>query len=152
MSWKPEETVHGTLLNIHGKFQAIAATDARIAQFDRHGNVMRKVQDPISDNAANAGIVRGGRKVLPRTADLPGAIAIARQNGMVEEIGQAAGVRGHLVTRVAWLAIKPTVRGECLPAGEAVLAGSLPRPVAAKADDVRDADYGPLGRFEFKFT
>ena len=152
MSWKPEETVHGTLLNIHGKFQAIAATDARIAQFDRHCNAMRKVQDPINDNAANAGIVRGGRKVLPRTADLPGAIAIARQNGMVEKTGQAAGVRGHLATRVAWLAMKPSVRGECLPAGEAVLAGSLPRPVAAKAGDVRDADYGPFGRFEFKFT
>jgi hypothetical protein len=88
MSWKPEETVHGTLPNIRGKFQALAATDARIAQFDRHGNAMRNVQDPIDDNAA----------------------------------------------------------------GEVVPAGSLPRPVAAKADDVRDADYGPLGRFEFKFT
>ena len=88
MSWKPERTVNGTLLNIHGKLQAIAATDARIAQFDRHGNAMRKVQDPIGDNAA----------------------------------------------------------------GEVVLTDSLLRPVAAKAGDVLDADYGPLGRFEFKFT
>ncbi|MBC7598864.1 MAG: hypothetical protein H7238_07570 [Polaromonas sp.] len=152
MSWKPERTVNGTLLNIRGKLQVIAATDARIAQFDRHGNAMRKVQDPFSGNAANAGIVRGGRKVLPRTADLPGAIAIARQNGMVEETGQAAGVRGHLAIGVAWLAMKPSVGGECLPAGEVMLPGSLPRPVAAKAGDVLDADYGPLGRFEFKFT
>ena len=152
MIWQPGGTVHSKMLNIHGKFQAIAATDARIAQFDRHCNAMRKVQDPINDNAANAGIVRGGRTVLPRTADLPGAGAIPRQNGMVEQIGQAAGVRGHLAIGVAWLAMKPSVRGKCLPAGEVVPAGSLPRPVAAKAGNVRDADYGPLGRFEFKFT
>ena len=37
-------------------------------------------------------------------------------------------------------------------AGKVVWAGSLPRPVAAKAGDVLDADYGPLGRFKFKFT
>ena len=33
-----------------------------------------------------------------------------------------------------------------------VLAGSFTRPVAAKKGDMFDADYGPLGRFEFKFT
>ena len=88
MSWKPEETVHGTLLNVRGNLQAVEAIDARTAQFNRHGNAMHKVQYPIGDNAA----------------------------------------------------------------GEVVLAGALPRPVDAKAGDVRDADYGPLGRFEFKFT
>jgi 2-oxo-hept-3-ene-1,7-dioate hydratase len=152
MSWVPKGTVHSTLLNIRGKLQAIEAIDARTAQFDRYSNAMRKVQDPISDNAVNAGIVLGGRKVLPRTADQPGAGAIPRQRGMVKEIGQAAGVRGHLAIGVAWLAMKLSVRRECLPAGEMVLDKSLPRPVAAKAGDVLDADYRPLGHFEFKFT
>ena len=152
MSWKPGGTVHGAPLNIRGKLQAIEVIDARIAQFNRHSSAMRKVQDPISDNAANAGIVLGEKNVLPRAADLPGAGAIPRQNGMVEETGQAAGVRGHLSIGVVWLAMKPSVRGECLPAGEVLLAGALPRPVAAKAGAVPDEDYGPLGRFEFKFT
>jgi len=37
-------------------------------------------------------------------------------------------------------------------AGEVLLAGALPRLVAANAGAVFDADHGPLGRFEFKFT
>lgn len=85
---KSEGTVHSKMLNIRGKLQAIEAIDARIAQFDRHGKAMRKVQYPVGDNAA----------------------------------------------------------------GEVVLAGALPRLVAANAGAVFDADHGPLGRFEFKFT
>src|SRR4051794_13431522 len=44
---------------------AIEIIDARIEQFDRHTRAMRKVQDTISDNAANAGIVLGGKRVKP---------------------------------------------------------------------------------------
>jgi len=131
---------------------AIEIIDARIEQFDRHTKVMRKVQDTISDNAANAGIVLGGKRVKPREVDLPWCGAILRQNGAVEETGLAAGVQGHPAVGVAWLAMKLAPWGECLQAGEVVLAGSFTRPVAAKAGDRFDADYGPLGRFEFNFT
>ena len=131
---------------------AIEIIDARIEQFDRHTKVMRKVFDTISDTAANAGIVLGGRKVLPRAVDLPWCGAILRQNGAVEETGLAAGVQGHPAVGVAWLAQKLAPWGECLQAGEVVLAGSFTRPVAARAGDVFDADYGPLGRFEFTFV
>lgn len=130
---------------------AIEIIDARIEQFDRHSKAMRKVQDTISDNAANAGIVLGGKKVSPREVDLPWCGAILRQNGVVEETGLAAGVQGHPAIGVAWLAMKLAPWGECLQAGEVVLAGSFTRPVAAKAGDRFDADYGPLGRFEFRF-
>lgn len=131
---------------------AIEIIDARIEQFDRHTKVMRKVQDTISDNAANAGIVLGGKRVKPREVDLPWCGAILRQNGAVEETGLAAGVQGHPAVGVAWLAMKLAPWGECLQAGEVVLAGSFTRPVGAKAGDRFDADYGPLGRFEFHFT
>jgi 2-oxo-hept-3-ene-1,7-dioate hydratase len=131
---------------------AIEIIDARIEQFDRHTKAMRKVQDTISDNAANAGIILGGRKVHPREVDLPWCGAILRQNGAVEETGLAAGVQGHPAIGVAWLAMKLAPWGECLEAGEVVLAGSFTRPVAAKKGDVFDADYGPLGRFEFRFN
>jgi 2-oxo-hept-3-ene-1,7-dioate hydratase len=131
---------------------AIEIIDARIEQFDRHTKAMRRVQDTISDNAANAGIVLGGRKVHPREVDLPWCGAILRQNGAVEETGLAAGVQGHPATGVAWLAMKLAPWGERLEAGEVVLAGSFTRPVAANKGDRFDADYGRLGRFEFHFV
>ena len=131
---------------------AIEIIDARIEQFDRHTRAMRKVQDTISDNAANAGIVLGGKRVKPREVDLPWCGAILRLNGAVEETGLAAGVQGHPAVGVAWLAMKLAPWGECLQAGEVVLAGSFTRPVAARQGDRFDADYGPLGRFEFTFT
>jgi len=131
---------------------AIEIIDARIEQFDRHTRAMRKVQDTISDNAANAGIVLGGRKADPRKIDLPWCGAILRQNGAVEETGLAAGVQGHPAIGVAWLAMKLAPWGECLEAGEVVLAGSFTRPVGAKIGDRFDADYGPLGRFGFNFV
>ena len=131
---------------------AIEIIDARIEQFDRHTKVMRKVYDTISDNAANAGIILGGRKVKPGEVDLPWVGAVLRQNGVVEETGLAAGVQGHPAIGIAWLAQKLAPWGECLEAGEVVLAGSFTRPVAAKRGDLFDADYGPLGRFEFRFA
>jgi 2-oxo-hept-3-ene-1,7-dioate hydratase len=130
---------------------AIEIIDARIEQFDRHTRAPRKVQDTISDNAANAGIVLGGRRVNPREVDLPWCGAILRCNGVVEETGLAAGVQGHPAIGVAWLAGKLAPWGECLEPGEVVLAGSFTRPVPARAGDRFDADYGPLGRFEFHF-
>jgi 2-oxo-hept-3-ene-1,7-dioate hydratase len=131
---------------------AIEIIDARIEQFDRHTKAMRRVQDTISDNAANAGIVLGGRKMDPHELDLPWCGAILRQNGAVEETGLAAGVQGHPAIGVAWLAMKLAPWGERLEAGEVVLAGSFTRPVAARKGDLFDADYGPLGRFEFRFV
>lgn len=131
---------------------AIEIIDARIEQFDRHTRAPRKVFDTISDNAANAGIVLGGRRVRPDGIDLPWAGAILRQNGVVEETGLAAGVQGHPAVGIAWLAQKLAPWGECLEAGEVVLAGSFTRPVGARRGDTFDADYGPLGRFEFRFA
>lgn len=130
---------------------AIEIIDARIEQFDRHTKAMRRVQDTISDNAANAGLVLGGRKADPRALDLPWCGAILRRNGAVEETGLAAGVQGHPAVGVAWLAGKLAPWRQSLQAGEVVLAGSFTRPVAARRGDVFDADYGPLGRFEFRF-
>ena len=131
---------------------AIEIIDARIEQFDRHTKVMRKVQDTISDNAANAGIVLGGVRVNPRTTDLPWCGAMLRQNGVVEETGLAAGVQGHPAIGIAWLANKLAPWGEHLAAGEIVLAGSFTRPVGAKPGDLFDADYGALGRLQFRFV
>ncbi len=131
---------------------AVEIIDARIEQFDRHTRQMRRVQDTISDNAANAGLVMGGHRVDPRGVDLAWTGAILRQNGVVEETGLAAGVQGDPSIGVAWLARKLAPWGESLRAGEIVLAGSFTRPVAARQGDRFDVDYGALGRFEFRFV
>jgi 2-oxo-hept-3-ene-1,7-dioate hydratase len=135
---------------------AIEIIDARIEQFDRHTKAMRKVFDTISDNAANAGIVLGAGdaryRADPLTTDLPWCGAVLRQNGVVEETGLAAGVQGHPAIGIAWLAHKLAPWGESLKPGQIVLAGSFTRPVAVKAGDLFEADYGPLGCLHFKFV
>lgn len=131
---------------------AIEIIDSRIEQFDRHTKAMRKVFDTISDNAANAGIVVGAERANPVGMDLPWCGAILRQNGVVEETGLAAGVQGHPAIGVAWLANKLAPWGESLKAGQIVLAGSFTRPVPAQSGDEFEADYGPLGKLQFRFV
>ena len=131
---------------------AIEIIDSRIEQFDRHTRVMRKVYDTISDNAANAGIVVGAGRADPAATDRPWCGAILRQNGVVEETGLAAGVQGDPAVGIAWLANKLAPWGESLQPGQIVLAGSFTRPVAARRGDLFDADYGPLGRLQFRFV
>lgn len=131
---------------------AIEIIDSRIEQFDRETKVMRKVFDTISDFAANAGIVLGGRPVKPMDLDLRWVGALLHKNGVIEETGVAAGVLGHPATGVAWLANKIAPYGERLNAGDVVLAGSFTRPTPAAAGDSFHADYGPLGSVSFRFV
>ena len=131
---------------------AIEIIDARIEQFDRDTKAMRKVVDTISDFAANAGIVLGGRPVRPTEVDLRWVGALLHKNGVIEETGLAAGVLNHPATGVAWLANKIAPYDEQLNAGDVVLSGSFTRPVAARAGDSFHADYGPLGSVAFRLV
>ncbi|MEY4284831.1 MAG: 2-oxo-hepta-3-ene-1,7-dioic acid hydratase [Betaproteobacteria bacterium] len=148
----PDVTMAQVLAATDHVTPAIEIIDARIEQFDRHTKVMRKVQDTISDNAANAAIVTGARQVKPDEVDLPWCGAVLRQNGVVEETGLAAGVQGHPAVGIAWLANKLAPWGEHLVAGQVVLAGSFTRPVAGQPGDRFEADYGPLGCLRFQLT
>jgi 2-oxo-hept-3-ene-1,7-dioate hydratase len=131
---------------------AIEIIDARIEQFDRETKVMRKVFDTISDFAANAGVVLGGRPVKPTEVDLRWVGALLYKNGVIEETGLAAGVLNHPANGVAWLANKIAPFDEQLNVGDVVLAGSFTRPTAAQAGDNFHADYGPLGSVAFRFV
>ena len=131
---------------------ALEIIDARIEQFDRDDKRMRKVFDTISDFAANAGIVLGGRPVRPDAIDLRWAGAMLFKNGVVEETGLAAGVLNHPATGVAWLANKIAPHDEQLNVGDVVLAGSFTRPISAVAGDGIHADYGRLGTISFRFV
>lgn len=131
---------------------ALEIIDARIEQFDRETKAPRKVYDTISDFAANAGIVLGGRPVKPDAVDLRWVGAMLFKNGTIEETGLAAGVLNHPATGVAWLADKIAPYDERLEAGDVVLAGSFTRPTTAVAGDTLHADYGPLGTVSFRFV
>jgi len=131
---------------------AIEIIDSRIEQFDRDTRVMRKVFDTISDFAANAGIVLGGRPVRPLDVDLRWCGALLHKNAVIEETGLAAGVLNHPATGVAWLANKISAYDEQLNAGDVVLAGSFTRPTPAARGDTLHADYGRLGSISFRFV
>lgn len=148
----PNITVEQVLEATEYMTPAIEIIDARIEQFDRHTKVMRKVYDTISDNAANAGIVLGAKRVDPRSVDRAWCGAILRQNGVVEETGLAAGVQGDPAVGIAWLANKLAPWGEILQPGHVVLAGSFTKPVVAKSGDLFEADFGPLGLLAFRFV
>lgn len=124
---------------------ALEILDTRILRVDPETRKARGIVDTISDNAANAGIVIGGRAVRPDQTDLRWAGAIVSRNAEVEETGLGAGVLNHPARGIAWLANRLAIYGERIEAGQIVLAGSFIRPVEARHGDTIVADYGPLG-------
>ncbi|WP_371820188.1 2-oxo-hept-4-ene-1,7-dioate hydratase [Verticiella alkaliphila] len=130
---------------------ALELIDARIEQFDRHTKAPRTVLDTIADNAANGGIILGGRPMKPDAVDWRWAGALLFKNGVIEESGLGAAVLNHPGNGVAWLANKIAPYGESLDAGDIVLGGSFTRPVACAAGDTFHADYGPLGSISARF-
>lgn len=124
---------------------ALEIIDARSHQLDPSTKRARKVVDTIADNAANAGIVLGGRAVKLNDMDLRWVGAILLKNAIIEETGIAAGVLNNPINGVLWLANKLGLYGETLKAGEIILSGSFTRPVYVERGDVISADYGPLG-------
>jgi len=130
---------------------AIEIIDARIHQVDPETKVTRKVVDTISDNAANAALVIGGRPFKPLDADLRWISALCWRNGSLEESGVAAAVLNHPANGVAWLANKLAPYETSLSAGEIILGGSFTRPVPAQQKDTFHIDYGPYGSISCHF-
>jgi len=131
---------------------AIELIDARIEQVDAATKATRKVVDTISDNAANAGIILGGRPIRPLDVDLRWVSAIVSRNGVIEDSGVAAAVLNHPGNGVAWLANKLHPLGKTLQPGEIILGGSFTAPVPARVGDTFHVDYGALGAVSFHFS
>lgn len=131
---------------------ALEIIDARFHQIDPETKVTRKVLDTISDNAANAAVVLGGRPVRPTDLDLRWVGASLARNGVIEETGLASGVLNHPGNGIVWLANRLGSLGVTLRAGEVILAGSFTRPVFAEKGDVFCADYGNLGTINCRFV
>ncbi|GAA5071475.1 2-oxo-hepta-3-ene-1,7-dioic acid hydratase [Roseibacterium beibuensis] len=130
---------------------AIEILDTRVVRRDPLTGALRTVIDTISDNAANAGIVTGGRPCKPTENDLRWTGAIVSRNGQIEETGLAAGVLNHPAVGIAWLARDLHRRGQALRAGEIVLSGSFIRPVETGNDTTIHADFGPMGTVSVHF-
>jgi 2-oxo-hept-3-ene-1,7-dioate hydratase len=131
---------------------ALEILDTRIERVDRDTKATRKIFDTVADNAANAGIVLGGRPLRPLETDLRWIGALCFKNGQLEETGLAAGVLNHPATGVAWLANKIAPHGLALEPGQVVLAGSFIRPIETRKGDTIQADYGPYGSVSCYFA
>jgi 2-oxo-hept-3-ene-1,7-dioate hydratase len=131
---------------------AIEIIDARIQRVDPATRAPRKVADTIADNAANAGVVLGGRPVRADSVDLRWVSALCHQNGVIEETGVAAAVLNHPAHGIAWLANKLARFETALQPSQIILAGSFTRPVAAARGDSFHVDYGGLGSVAFRFV
>jgi 2-oxo-hept-3-ene-1,7-dioate hydratase len=131
---------------------AIEIIDARIQRVDPETKTTRKVFDTISDNAANAGIVLGGRPFRPNDLDMRWVSALLTKNGAIEDSGVAAAVLNHPANGPAWLANKLHPHGVTLQPGQIVLGGSFTSPIPAAAGDAFHIDYGPCGSVAFRFV
>lgn len=112
----------------------------------------RTIKDTIADNAANAGIIIGGRPIKPLDVDLRWCGALFYQNGVLEETGLAAGVLNHPANGICWVAKRFAPHGIALEPGQIILAGSFTRPAIIKSGDTIHADYGRLGGISCRFV
>ena len=147
----PDCTIFDVLRATDYVVPALEIIDARIMRSDPETGTTRKVFDTISDNAANAAIVLGGRPVRPDAVDLRWISALVYRNGGIEESGVAAAVLDHPANGVVWLANKLATRGVSLKAGQIVLGGSFTAPIEARNGDGFHVDYGALGSISVQF-
>lgn len=153
---KPLKGPNVTLFDVYNATDyvvpALELIDARSQSIDPDSGRPRKVFDTISDNAANAGVILGGRPIKPDALDLRWVSAMMYRNGVIEETGVAAGVLNHPANGVAWLANKLAPYDVTLEPGQIILGGSFTRPVPARKGDTFHVDYGKLGSISVNFA
>jgi 2-oxo-hept-3-ene-1,7-dioate hydratase len=107
---KPLRGPNCTLFDVYNAtdyvIPALELIDARCHNVDPETQRPRKVFDTISDNAANAGVILGGRPIKPDELDLSCISAILYRNVVIEDTGVDAGVLNHPEKVVVWMAYK----------------------------------------------
>ncbi|PCI03906.1 MAG: 2-oxo-hepta-3-ene-1,7-dioic acid hydratase [Hyphomicrobiales bacterium] len=147
----PNVTVEDVIKATDHVRPSLEILDTRIMRLDPETGKIRTIVDTISDNAANAGIVLGGKPVAPTELDLRWIGAIVSRNGEVEETGLGAGVLNEPAKGIAWLANRLAQYGDMISAGQTVLSGSFIRPIEARHGDKIFADFGPFGTVSCDF-
>lgn len=148
----PGATVYDVLDATDYVTPALEILDTRILRVDPETMKSRTIVDTISDNAANAGIVLGGRAMRPDAVDMRWMGAIVSRNAEVEETGLGAGVLNHPARGIAWLANRLHQYDQKIEAGQVVLAGSFIRPVEARHGDTITSDFGAYGTVSCYFA
>ena len=100
---RPGCTVFDVLRATEFVTPALEILDSRVEMSTADTGHTRTIVDTIADNAADAGIVLGGRCARP-DVDLRWVAALLYRNGSIEESGVAAAVLNHPANGVAWLA------------------------------------------------
>ncbi len=131
---------------------AVEIIAARTFRTDPQTGRTRTVVDTIADNAADAGLICGGRRIGPREVDLRWVAGLGYRNGVIEETGVAAGVLGHPALGIVWLAQRYSEQGLTLKAGQTILAGSFTRPIDIRPGDRFLFDFKDLGTFGVTFS
>jgi 2-keto-4-pentenoate hydratase len=136
--------------------KAIAATGGVVPAIEiidsRIENWKISLVDTIADNASSARVVLGGKVTKIDGFDLKLVGVVFSHNGVVTETGSGAAVLGNPARCVAWLANKLAEFGECLRAGDVVLAGSLHRAIAVVPGAVISAEFDHLGTVSVHFS
>lgn len=130
---------------------ALELIAARSFRIDPKTGYKRTVRDTISDNAANGGIIMGGRPMKPDAIDLRWIGALLYKNGVIEDSGVAAAVLNHPANGIAWLAKKYATFGLSLKVGEVILAGSFTGALKVKKGDTIHADFKEMGSISCYF-
>ena len=132
---------------------ALEILDTRIVRVDPETKKARTIFDTISDNAANAGIVIGGRAdaARPDRHALDGRDRLAQCRGRGD---RARRRRPQPSRHVASPGLPTGLRqyGDGIEAGQIVLAGSFIRPIEARHGDTIVADFGPYGTVSLYFA
>lgn len=131
---------------------ALEILDSRIVRADPKTKKARTIVDTVADNAANGGLVLGGRAMRPDAVDMRWMGAMLSRNAQIEETGLGAGVLNHPARGIAWLANRLAQYGDAIEPGQIVLSGSFVRTVEARNGDTIVADFGPYGSVSCHFA
>ncbi len=105
---KPLRGPNCTLFDVYNAtdyvIPALELIDARCHNIDPETQRPRKVFDTISDNAANAGVILGGRR--PTSSTCAGSPALLYRNGVIERDRRRRGRTQSSGQRRGWLANK----------------------------------------------
>jgi 2-keto-4-pentenoate hydratase len=127
--------------------EVLAATRAVVPVFELIDSRIRDwritLADTVADNASCFGAVLGEQVAVGEVGDLKALIVRFGRDGEVLQEGTGDAVMGDPAAAVAWLANELGRRGEALPAGQPILAGSFTAALDAIPGRY-DASFGPL--------
>jgi 2-oxo-hept-3-ene-1,7-dioate hydratase len=153
-----KQELSGSALTIEQVFDAteyivpsLELIAARSFRLNPNTGYKRTVRDTISDNAANAGIILGDKKIDPKDIDMRWISSLLYKNNIIEESGVAAAVLDHPANGIIWLAKRYAEFGRKLLPGQIILSGSFTSAIKVEKGDHIKADFNTLGMIECHF-